>query len=356
VQTSGSPQTTSAPNGDTLLNEFVYDGTTLWPPPGWVKTAIIPPTGVAAAGGNASATVSWTAAAGAAGYNVYVGTTPGGESNTPSSPNVTGHSTPVTGLTAGATYYFQVTAVYNGVESARSTEIQATVPPSVPGGLQGTIGASAVTLSWSASQGATGYSIYRGASSGAETQLATGALTATSYTVANLAAGSTYYFFVVAVGAGGSQSGHSNEISKTLVPAAPASPSATAGDGSVTLNWTASTGATGYDVYEGTSAGGEGSSAQMTVTGTTTATVTGLTDGTKYYFKIAAVDAGGPSAQSAEVSATPASSTMGSSSHGGGGALRWVDLLGALILLALRPARAAWQAECRIRNRRTALQ
>ena len=76
--------------------------------------------------------LSWTASAtsGVVGYNVYRGTTSGGEGTTPL------NSTPVNGttyadenVTAGATYYYVVTAVgSDGVQSAASGETEATVP------------------------------------------------------------------------------------------------------------------------------------------------------------------------------------------------------------------------------------
>lgn len=81
--------------------------------------------------------LSWTASVtpGVAGYWVYRGTTAGGESSTPLNPTmVTGSvSTFVyndTAVTAGATYYYVVTAVASdGVtQSADSNEVSATVP------------------------------------------------------------------------------------------------------------------------------------------------------------------------------------------------------------------------------------
>jgi hypothetical protein len=77
--------------------------------------------------------LSWTASStsGIAGYNVYRGTTSGGESSTPI------NSTPITGTTyddanvqAGQTYYYTITAVSsNGTtQSANSNEASATVP------------------------------------------------------------------------------------------------------------------------------------------------------------------------------------------------------------------------------------
>jgi fibronectin type 3 domain-containing protein len=76
--------------------------------------------------------LSWAASAssGVVGYDVYRGISSGGESTTPL------NSTPINGttfvdgnVTAGATYYYVVTAVASdGVQSAASNETQATVP------------------------------------------------------------------------------------------------------------------------------------------------------------------------------------------------------------------------------------
>ncbi|MEE1793835.1 glycoside hydrolase family 18 protein [Streptomyces sp. BE308] len=73
---------------------------------------------------------------------------------------------------------------------------------------------------------------------------------------------------------------------------------------SVDLSWTASAGATGYQVYRG--------GTKVASTTATSATVTGLTASTAYSFQVAAVNAAGESAKSAAVSAT---TTAG----GGGG-------------------------------------
>ncbi|MCX5400098.1 chitinase [Streptomyces sp. NBC_00102] len=91
------------------------------------------------------------------------------------------------------------------------------------------------------------------------------------------------------------------------VPAAPTgltagTPTAT----SVPLSWTASSGATGYQVYRG-------GTKVATVTGTST-TVTGLTASTAYSFQVTATNSAGESAKSAAVTAT----TAATGSTGGG--------------------------------------
>jgi hypothetical protein len=101
-------------------------------------------------------------------------------------------------------------------------------------------------------------------------------------------------------------------------PPTPTGLAATAGNASVSLSWAASSGATGYNIYRSTTSGGEGTTAVAT-TGSTSYTDTGLTNGTKYYYKVAATNGGGTSAQSSEVSATPSASAPTSVQISAGG-------------------------------------
>src|ERR1700734_588458 len=89
----------------------------------------------------------------------------------------------------------------------------------------------------------------------------------------------------------------------TTVPAAPMGLTAAAGNAQVTLNWTASSGATGYYVKRSTTTGGPYT--QIATQTTTTDTDTGLTNGTKYFYVVSAYNSAGQSANSAEVNATP---------------------------------------------------
>jgi hypothetical protein len=82
----------------------------------------------------------------------------------------------------------------------------------------------------------------------------------------------------------------------------------------VGLSWTAPASASGppasYHVYEGTSPGFTLGTPVMSTT-STNATVTGLTNGTTYYFVVTAVDASGTvSAASAEASAEPTATAV----------------------------------------------
>jgi fibronectin type 3 domain-containing protein len=271
------------------------------------------PTNLAGTAGNAQVSLTWTASAGAATYNLYRGTTAGGESTTAVATGITGTSYTNTGLANGTKYYFKVAAVNGSGTSPMSNEASATPvgAPPAPTNLAATAGNAQVSLTWTASAGAATYNLYRGTTAGGEsaTAVATG-ITATSYTNTGLANGTKYYFKVAAVGSGGT-SPQSNEANATPVapPPAPTNLAATAGSAQVSLTWTASSGATSYNVYRGTAAGGESGTPIATGVTTTSYTNTGLSNGTKYYFKVAAVNAGGTSGMSNESSATPVASS-----------------------------------------------
>jgi fibronectin type 3 domain-containing protein len=371
------------------------------------------PTGLSGAPGTRQVSLTWTAPSGAVTFNVYRGTSAGGESATPVATGVTGSSFVDTGLTPGTTYYYDVAAVDAGGVSARSAEISASVPsaPGAPSGLTAQAGNAKVTLTWTAPSGSgvIGYNIYRGLSSGGEsaTPLNSSPVTSTSYVDNTAANGTTYYYTVAAVGTGG-QSKPSAEASATpqSAPAAPTnahvtslasnqigiawtdnatnasgynllrsvnggpftqiatlgasattyrdtavSPATaydyevsafnvggtsgysvvdpttltnpptnltgTASTGQASLQWTAPAGAVTFNVYRGTTAGGEGTT--PVATGLTSASYvnTGLAPGKTYYYEVTSVDAGGESAASSEVAVTIPASTAATASLAG---------------------------------------
>jgi uncharacterized repeat protein (TIGR03803 family) len=121
-------------------------------------------------------------------------------------------------------------------------------------------------------------------------------------------------------------------VAVTAAPPAPTGVSAAAGDGSVALSWSPSPGAQSYNVYQGSAPRGESQTPALSGITGTTATVANLTDGTPYYFEVAAVGATATSVVSSEVAATPAASpsitsfTAGATSVASGGTvtLSWL--------------------------------
>jgi len=98
-------------------------------------------------------------------------------------------------------------------------------------------------------------------------------------------------------------------ITVIKIPQTPTGLSAASENAQVTLNWTAADGATSYKVYKSTTSGSNYSEVDAATKKTaTTYKVTGLTNGTQYYFVVKASNAGADSANSNEATATPQSS------------------------------------------------
>src|SRR5439155_807056 len=116
----------------------------------------------------------WSAATGAASYNLYRSTTSGGEGIGRALSRKGAKSYTNTGLTNGITYYFRVAAVNASGTSGQSNQASATptapppAPRSTPTNLTAGPSNGRVTLSWSAATGAASYNLYRSTTSGGE--------------------------------------------------------------------------------------------------------------------------------------------------------------------------------------------
>ncbi|HEX3685384.1 MAG TPA: RICIN domain-containing protein [Bryobacteraceae bacterium] len=104
------------------------------------------PTGLTATGQSNSILLSWTASASAQYYNVYRGTSPGAEAETPvGTPTSTTYTD--TNVNTGTTYYYTVAAVGSAGTSAPSNEASAVVGAVLENGTY-TVSNSAATLVW----------------------------------------------------------------------------------------------------------------------------------------------------------------------------------------------------------------
>jgi endoglucanase len=95
----------------------------------------------------------------------------------------------------------------------------------------------------------------------------------------------------------------STEAQSPTIPGVPGNFAATSGNTKVDLKWTAAAGAGNYILKRSTVSGGPFTS--IGTTGMLTYTDTGLTNGTIYYYVVAAVNGGSVGDDSAQVSATP---------------------------------------------------
>jgi len=176
--------------------------------------------------------------------------------------------------------------------------------PDIPKNISATpASSSSIIVSWSSVTGATGYYVYRSSSSSG-TYYYEGNVTTNSYTDTGLSANATYYYKVSAYNSTGESAQSSSVSAKTSIsiPATPTGLSASAASSSsITVSWSAVTGATGYKIYRSSSSYDTYSSVGDVTT--TSFTDTGLSANTTYYYKVSAYDSGGESTQSSSVSA-----------------------------------------------------
>jgi fibronectin type 3 domain-containing protein len=318
----GTPTTISPPFTDTGLSggtTYYYvvssiNGVTTCESASSFEVAVFPvgqctpplPPVVTAASGNGVVTLAWAAVAGAVSYSVARSLTTGTGYATVGAVT-TGTTFTDSSIVNGATYFYVVTASNGTCSSANSNEAQASpacTPPPVPAGLTPTASNGSVTLNWTASTGATSYSIYRNVA-GATTYTFVNSTSQTTFTDSNVVNG-TKYNYVVTASNGSCNSAYSIEAQVTpacVPPLAPTTVTPTAGDGKVSLAWSAPAGATLYRVSRNTAAAGT-----FTQIATPTATSyldTALVNGTTYYYVVAASNGSCWSANSAVVSATP---------------------------------------------------
>jgi phosphodiesterase/alkaline phosphatase D-like protein len=195
--------------------------------------------------------------------------------------------------------------------------------PSTPTAVAATgITTNSFTANWSASSGATGYRLDVSTSNGFST-FVTGYSNkdignATSAIVGSLSPGTAYYYRVRAYnGVGTSGSSGTITVTTTANPSAPSPPAVGAATGitagGFTANWSASSGATGYNLDVAID-----NAFSLYVSGyqnrdvslVTSFGVSGLSAGTPYYYRVRAYNATGPSGNSATITVTTSAPSL----------------------------------------------
>jgi titin len=240
-------------------------------------------------------TLNWTAVTGATSYTVQYATSAAGPFTTVKSALVD-PTWKVSPLTPNRTYYFRVVAVNgsgsnNGAVTGAVTTMAST--PAAPTRLApSAVSTTGYTLGWTAVTGATGYNVLLNGAVISANQAAA------SFVVSGVASGTSFGPYTVqACSNNGTTCSavSATPVNVLTVPAAPAAPTTAAiAATSLTLNWTAVTGAATYTVQYATSAAGTFKNVKSSLNATAW-TVSPLSKNTPYYFRVVAVNASGSS-------------------------------------------------------------
>ncbi len=273
--------------------------------------SIIPPAPVgngATETNNSSFNANWTNANGATGYRFDLSTSITFSSMVSGYNNraVSETNLLVTGLSPNINYYYRIRAENSGGTSVNSNSVSALTAPAVPATSAPTnYATTSFTANWATVTGATGYRLDVSTSSNF-TSFVSGfnnlLVTTNSRSVTGLAAGNTYFYRVRSVNAGGSSLYSDTRSALTISPVPTLNAATNNTTSSFTASWNNSTSATSYlldvsasSVFSNFVSGYQNRS----VTGNSH-NVTGLAIGTKYYFRIRAVNGSGNSPYSAQ--------------------------------------------------------
>ena len=241
--------------------------------------------------GDDSVELSWDSVTGALRYELWVWTSAGGWKQI-GGENLTGTTYRHTELAADTTNHYAARAVFpedlTGPWSEHASASDAAPQPSSAApALAAAASEGEIVLNWTSLTGALRYELFAWTHPGGWQQIGGDNLTGTTYTHTGLTAGTTYFYAVRAVHAGG--------VAGPLSQSSLTAPALTAVDGkggAFELNWTPVTAALRYELWFRTNASGWQQLGGDNLTGTTY-THTQLAAGTTYYYAVRAVHAGG---------------------------------------------------------------
>jgi len=256
---------------------------------------------------NTAVTLSWSPVSTASSYNVYWDVDINEENEIDDTSAINNKETHFThsNLQNGKTYWYAISSLGAGGESARTAFISATpvAPPAAPAGITvRSVPEGGVSIWWPLVDGADSYELC------ASDTLPVVNCSQFVTKIANpysdsLFSGDVYYFTLIATNAGGKS--EPSPVHSTILP--PKNILATPGDEAITLQWDSWPGATRYNVYMGMEAGVSPTKYVKVhqVSSTTFSYPDPLLNDTTYYFRLTAANDANESVMSSELSTTP---------------------------------------------------
>lgn len=217
-----------------------------------------------------------------------------------------------TSLNPNVTYTYRVRALNFAANSTYSNVVSLTtpIPPDRPTNARPTaVTTTSIALAWNDNaNNEDGYRVSRSINNGSFIVIATLPPDTTTLldTSPMLVPGATVEYHIQAFNVAGFNDFTGFNTDTLSLP--PSSPTATAGSTGITVGWTRPTGFAplSFNVYRGSTSGGQSTTPLVTGLGDTVTSFidTTATPGLQYFYRVTAVDDGGESAPSAEISAT----------------------------------------------------
>jgi hypothetical protein len=275
-------------NATGAVQSITLSGTSVSQPVAAVLTSPAP--GSTFAG--SSVTFTWTAANGATGYYLLIGSTGAGSNNIYNSAEKTVTSYTFTGMpTNGETIYVRLITNFNGTWEYNNYTFTALAQAALTSPVQGsTFTGSSVTFTWSAAPTATGYYLLIGSTGVGSNNIYNSALkTVTTYTFASMPVNGETIYVRLTTNFNGTWLSKDYTFKASATTALMTSPAAgsTFTGPSVAFSWSAVSSATGYYLWIGSTGVGSNNlynSAQKTVTSYTFTTMP--TNGEPIYVRL----------------------------------------------------------------------
>ncbi|MDP9176002.1 MAG: carbohydrate-binding protein [Planctomycetota bacterium] len=224
------------------------------------------------------------------------------------------------GLASGGTYFYRIRATNTAGSSANSNVASTSIPFAPAKAMNcvfDSVTAASISLHWTDNAGVTasGYHILRSVNGGAFSLyttlpgLSTKPPTVYDWTDTGLTPGSNYNYHIQAFNIAGYNDfvgGNANTLTT-----APAGVVATAGGGGIALSWAAPMGASSYNIYRGTTSGGESATPVATGITANSYTDTTVSGGVMYFYFVTAVNANVAPLNSESAASAQVSSSMG---------------------------------------------